>query len=144
MSSSPEGVYEPGVIDPGFPVPKPTTPFWHSQPHPLANHQSAWPTTPVDVVIIGAGVTGTNLARTLLKREPSLYIVVVEARGLCSGATGRNGGHIKTMAFAVWEDRKAAYGIEEAIRLTEFEQSHLAAMTSAARENGIDCDVVFT
>ncbi|KAI5459482.1 FAD dependent oxidoreductase [Mariannaea sp. PMI_226] len=144
MSSSLEGVYEAGIVDPGVPNPKPTKSFWQSEPHPLANHQSPWPTAPVDVIIIGSGVTGTNLARNLLAKRPNLKVVVVEARSLCSGATGRNGGHIKTMAFAVWEDRKRAYGIQEAIRLSAFERSHLDAMTVAARDNGIECDAVFT
>lgn len=137
-------MYEPGIVDPGLPVLKPTQPFWLSQPHPLASHQSPWPTTPVDVAIIGSGVTGTNLARTLLARRPDLRVVVIEARSLCSGATGRNGGHIKTMTFAVWEDRKRAYGVEEAIRLTAFEHSHLDAMTGVARDKGIECDAVLT
>lgn len=144
MSGSPEGIYEPGVVDPGVPRAKSTQAFWQSEPHPLANHQSPWPTETVDVVIIGSGVTGTNLARNLLEKRPNLRVVLVEARTLCSGATGRNGGHIKTMAFAPWQDRKTTYGIEEAIRLTEFEQSHIDAMIGAAEANGIDCEAVRT
>lgn len=142
MSGSPEGIYEPGVIDPGLPRSNPTKPFWQRMPHALAEHQSPWPDVPVDIVIIGSGITGTNVARCLLKQRPRLKIALVEARTLCSGATGRNGGHIKTMAFAPWQDRKNTYGIEEAIKLTEFEHSHMGAMIAAAVEAGIDCDAV--
>ncbi|KAK0638440.1 Gamma-glutamylputrescine oxidoreductase [Lasiodiplodia hormozganensis] len=144
MSGSPEGIYEPGIVDPGLPVPHPTKSFWLSSLHQLANHQSPWPTHTVDVAIIGSGITGTNIARTLLQKQPNLRIVVLEARSLCSGATGRNGGHIKTMSFASWEERKATYGIEEAVRITEFEHSHLDALERAARENAIDCELVRT
>ncbi|KAM0417223.1 hypothetical protein ACHAPT_012800 [Fusarium lateritium] len=144
MSSSLEGVYEPGIVDPGVPRPNPTQSYWQTELHPLAEHQSPWPTSAVDVVIIGSGVTGTNLARNLVVKRPGFKVIVVDSRSLCSGATGRNGGHIKTATFAVWEDRKRLHGIEEATRLTAFEHSHLDAMIIAAREEGIDCDATHT
>lgn len=144
MSGALEGIYDPGVIDPGLPVPNATTPFWHSSPHHLANHQSPWPTDTVDVVIIGSGISGMGLSRTLLSLKPDLRVVLVDARALCSGATARNGGHIKTMTFAMWEERKRTFGIEEAIRISEFENSHLQAMTQAIREDGINCDLQLT
>ncbi|KAM6508238.1 hypothetical protein FALCPG4_018119 [Fusarium falciforme] len=144
MSGALEGIYEPGVVDPGYPSTKGTTPFWHSQPHPRANHQSEWPKEVVDVVIIGAGLTGMSLVRNLLKKKPGIRIVLVDARSLCSGATGRNGGHCKTMTFAMWEERKHTFGIEEAVRISAFEHEHLEAMAAAIREDGIDCDLVLT
>ncbi|KPM45619.1 hypothetical protein AK830_g885 [Neonectria ditissima] len=144
MSGSPEGIYEPGIIDPGVPVENPTTPFWLSSPHPLANHQSPWPATAVDIVIIGSGISGTSIAQTILSKRPELKVTLIDGRSLCSGATARNGGHIKTMAYAVWEDRKRTFGIEEAIKITAFEHSHLEVMTNAIRENSLDCDLVPT
>lgn len=144
MSSSFEGVYEPGVVDPGIPVHNPTTPFWYSTPHPLANHRSPWPTGISDVVIIGSGISGTSLARTLLSKRPDLQVTLIDARSLCSGATARNGGHIKTMAYAVWEDRKRAFGADEAVRISNFEHSHLKAMADAILEESLDCDLVHT
>lgn len=144
MSGALEGIYEPGIVDPGVPSPKSTTPFWHSEPHPRANHQSPWPIEPVDVVIIGAGISGMSLARTLTSSNPDLRIVLVEARSLCSGATGRNGGHIKTMTFAMWGERKESFGVEEAIRISAFEHAHIDATTKAIRDDGIECDLVMT
>lgn len=144
MSGAVEHIYEPGIVDPGVPSPNGTTPFWHSAPHPRANHRSEWPMGIADVVIIGAGITGMSLVRTLLKKRPDLNIVLIEARGLCSGATGRNGGHCKTMTFAMWEDRKRSFGIEEAIRISAFEHAHLGAMAGAIRDDGVDCDLVLT
>lgn len=144
MSGAVEGIYEPGIVDPGFPSPNGTTSFWHCDPHPRDSHQSTWPTEVADVAIIGAGITAMSLVRTLLKARPNLNVVIIEARGLCSGATGRNGGHCKTMAWAMWEERKRSFGINEAIRISAFELAHLEAMATAIREDNIVCDLVLT
>lgn len=44
----------------------------------------------VDVVVIGAGVAGCSTAYQLAKR--GRRVAVLEKRGICSGASGRNGG----------------------------------------------------
>ena len=43
-----------------------------------------------DVVIIGSGITGTSVAYNALSRESALNVVMLEAREVCSGATGRS------------------------------------------------------
>lgn len=141
MASSPDGIYEKGIIDPGYPVKNSTKPFWLTEPSPISTLQSPWPTSPVDVVIIGSGMTAASLSRTLYASKPDLNIVLVEARDLCSGATGRNGGHIKAMSPGAWFDHKEQFGVEEAIRIVNYEHSHLQEMTAAIKENGIDCDL---
>ncbi|EEY21537.1 FAD dependent oxidoreductase superfamily [Verticillium alfalfae VaMs.102] len=142
MSGSPEGVYEPGVVDPGLPVANSTQPFWHSELHPLSDHKSAWPQSIVDVVIIGSGISGASIAHNLLSRRPDINITLIDARSLCSGATARNGGHIKTMTYAVWDHRKQRLGLEEAIKMTAFEQSHLDVMAHIVHANSLECDFV--
>lgn len=144
MSGSPEGVHERGIVDPGIPVDisLSTKSFWLSEPVAFSRLQSPWIDV-ADVVIVGSGITGASLARTLYQKIPTLKVVVVDARDICSGATGRNGGHIKTMTYAVWFDRKARYGVEEAVRLTAFEHSHLAEMVACIQERQIDCDLRF-
>ncbi|KAI8265132.1 hypothetical protein K4K58_011777 [Colletotrichum sp. SAR11_239] len=144
MSGALEGIYPPGVVNPGLPRANWTKPYWHVNPSAYANHNSPWPQDPVDLVIIGTGISGMTLARTLCAKRPDLKIVVLEARTLCSGATGRNGGHIKTMLFSMWNERKHQFGIEEAIKISEFEQSHLNAIAAATKEDGADCDLVLT
>lgn len=95
-----------------LPVPNPTESLWQtSHPSHLAHHRST-PTLPadVDVVVIGSGITGAfcveELVAELTREEGSgeesqgtdgvtvTDVLVLEARGLCSGATGRNGGHL--------------------------------------------------
>ncbi|KAM0268393.1 hypothetical protein ACHAQH_009998 [Verticillium albo-atrum] len=144
MSSSYEGVYEPGIVDPGLPVVNPTLPFWHSSPHPLANHQSPWPNSVVDIAIIGSGISGASIAHHLLSKHTNLKITLIDARSLCSGATARNGGHIKAMTYAVWEHRKQSVGVEEAVRISAFEQSHLEVMAKVIYANRLDCDLALT
>ncbi|MFW6075256.1 MAG: NAD(P)/FAD-dependent oxidoreductase [Chloroflexota bacterium] len=46
--------------------------------------------THADVVVIGGGVAGTSVAYQLSKRGHS--VVLLEMRGICSGASGRNAG----------------------------------------------------
>lgn len=48
-----------------------------------------WPAE-ADAVVIGGGVAGCSAAYQLAKR--GMKVVLVEMRGICSGASGRNGG----------------------------------------------------
>lgn len=47
-----------------------------------------------DVAIIGGGFTGVSTALHLIERRPGLGVVLVEARTLANGASGRNGGQM--------------------------------------------------
>jgi len=77
-----------------LPVPNATTPYWRTELHPLDEHRST-EQLPVkcDIAIIGAGLSGVATAYHLVEmagpNPPS--IVLLEARQVCSGATGRNG-----------------------------------------------------
>lgn len=72
-----------------------TQSFWRTQSDPLDNHQTT-PDLPeeIDILIIGSGYVGASAAYRLLAenpQNPTPRVVLVEARELCSGATGRNG-----------------------------------------------------
>lgn len=77
---------------PGLPVENPTRSFWMSPPSPIAHYCSNLPQH-ADVVVIGSGITGTSVARTLLDRAHAAgkqpVLLMLEARDACSGATGR-------------------------------------------------------
>ena len=83
---------------PGFPHPDPTTSYWQVPPHRIANHRTT-PDLPTnetfDYIIIGSGVSGAATAHKLLSRDPTLSILMLEARTAASGASGRNGGHCR-------------------------------------------------
>jgi hypothetical protein len=75
---------------PGLPVDTPTVPFWTVPPAQLPIDNDAPLPSHVDVLVIGSGITGVSCTRTLLRHGPQgLRILVLEARDVCSGATGR-------------------------------------------------------
>lgn len=77
-------------LSPGLPVNDPTLPYWTVPPVNLPGRNNTALPTHVDVLIIGSGITGVSCARTLLKKgPPGLRVLVLEARDVCSGATGR-------------------------------------------------------
>ena len=87
----------------GFPHPNPSLSFWlqGTRNNSLIGHRTT-ETIPdyVDVVIIGAGMSGAATAYHLFKGHdpvggPLPKVVMIEAREACYGATGRNGGHCK-------------------------------------------------
>lgn len=61
-----------------------------------------------DVVVIGAGITGISTAYHLVNSASSSKkissITVIEARSFCSGATGRNGGHLTAASALAFTD----------------------------------------
>lgn len=73
-----------------LPSPHPTKSFWQqSDPFGIAEHRSTegLPAS-VDAVIIGSGISGAFAARKL-SMISDYRIAVLEARNLCSAATGR-------------------------------------------------------
>ncbi|OAL38147.1 hypothetical protein AYO20_02599 [Fonsecaea nubica] len=96
----------------GLPSANPTPSFWQTSfPNPLVHHRST-PDLPasVDVVVVGTGISGTFAVDELLSHvqgvdvavtdlndddDNNLTVLVLEARTLCSAATGRNGGHLQ-------------------------------------------------
>ncbi|KAG6916231.1 hypothetical protein DXG01_007814, partial [Tephrocybe rancida] len=91
--------------DSAIPVPNPTPSFWINTPgaNPFASE--------------GSGITGVSAAYHLaksLKESAQLKVVILEARDFCSGATGRNGGHLTAEIFDHFVFRESKYGSEEA------------------------------
>ncbi|KAI3391259.1 hypothetical protein diail_7660 [Diaporthe ilicicola] len=135
---------------PGYPPAKPTLSQWQDDPpYPeLVDTQSpgGLPAT-ADIVIIGSGISGVSIARTALRElqrkgrlAKGARLVVLEARQLCSGATGRNGGHIKASPHEVFHMLVHKRGLDpaRAARICAFQLSHLDVLTELARAEGIE------
>ncbi|KAE8156895.1 phosphoenolpyruvate phosphomutase-domain-containing protein [Aspergillus tamarii] len=120
-----------------LPVDNPTRPFWRTEPHPLDELRSteALPSQS-DIVIVGAGYSGVSIAYHLLKpleghNTPHPAITILEARQICSGATGRNGGHLRPDLY----DRIPTYIKRHGVD---------AAAENLLTEENIDCDFNIT
>ncbi|KIL61456.1 hypothetical protein M378DRAFT_193437 [Amanita muscaria Koide BX008] len=132
---------------PGIPVPSPSTSYWLIPPSPISNHGSDG-STPLpdyaDVVVIGSGITGTSFVRALMKnsakgddeRRP-LTVVMLEARDVCSGATGRNGGHITPILYAHYQWLKDEFGADVAKDIIRFRLKHLPELVTVAAEENL-------
>ncbi|KAK8102500.1 hypothetical protein PG984_015646 [Apiospora sp. TS-2023a] len=109
----------------GFPHPNPTKSYWQDPPHRIANLRST-PDLPsdqvFDYVIIGSGMSGAATAFKLLNRDPSLSVLMLEARAAASGASGRNGGHCKTGDYKKIQEWVDLYGEDEALKIAKLEQ----------------------
>jgi glycine/D-amino acid oxidase-like deaminating enzyme len=116
-----------------FPSKHPTVSYWQLKPHPLASAQSEHLASNTDTLIIGSGITGVSVAKHLFEREDDRQTVtLVDARNLCSGATGRNGGQLVTFGGVSYAKWKRAVGREEATRILRFQQETCDAVYSAA------------
>ena len=88
-----------------------------------------------DVAIVGAGFTGLWTAYYLLRADPALRVVVVEAETAGFGASGRNGGWCSalfpaseaTLAALPGSDRAAAQAMHAAMRASVDEVGAVAA-----------------
>ncbi|KAJ0374767.1 hypothetical protein COL26b_006930 [Colletotrichum chrysophilum] len=112
------------------PVANPVTPFWNSSPRALDDHRTT-PDLPAssDVVIIGAGFAGVATTYHILKDNPSPpSITILEARKVCSGASGRNGGHVKPDTYFNVPKYTKLYG----------------AVKELVGSEGLDCDFHLT
>ncbi|KAJ4245538.1 hypothetical protein NW762_014047 [Fusarium torreyae] len=148
-----------------LPPPNGMKSFWRTKCGDLDDARSS-PNLPdnVDIVIIGAGYSGAAivthiLATTSPDKRPS--ILVLEARQLCSGATGRNGmattssrgvlligsrtgGHLKPDSYNAIAGYASEHGIEAAAEVAAFETANVKAVTEYVQRNRIDCDFVLT
>ncbi|KAG0646817.1 Gamma-glutamylputrescine oxidoreductase [Hyphodiscus hymeniophilus] len=134
---------------PPMPIQNSTESFWRTQLDPLDSHRTteALPTK-TDIVVIGAGYAGVSAVYFLLERSKVLAskpsIVILEAREACSGATGRNGGHLKPDLHNRPASIASEFGIDAAAEAAAFEAEHVGMIKEVVEKEKIDCDFVVT
>jgi gamma-glutamylputrescine oxidase len=91
-----------------------------------------------DVVVLGAGIAGCSTALHLAQR--GYRVVVLEARFVGYGASGRSGGQTIFGLAAGQQSLAAQVGKDDAKRLFDLSVEALDLTQSLIREHAIDCD----
>lgn len=80
-------------------------------------------------------MTGTSVAHTLLSHPRAAgRITMLEARTACSGATGRNGGHLVSDICDRFQDLADSLGAEEAIKNLRFSEANIAELKAVVAQ----------
>lgn len=89
-------------IPSGLPSTNPSSSFWHTEPSSLLlGHRTTEDLpTEADIVVVGTGISGASVVHHSLEKlktraeegeRKKLNVLVLEAREVCWGATGRVG-----------------------------------------------------
>ena len=102
--------------------------FWLDEPAgAYARHEH---TGPVDVAIVGGGVTGCSCALTLA--EAGARVRLYEARAIASGASGRNGGFALRGGAMPYDQARERFGSERASAFWSLTERSLGRMEELA------------
>jgi glycine/D-amino acid oxidase-like deaminating enzyme len=114
--------------------------FWLTQLPPSQPRPSLSGSRTADVCIVGGGFTGLWTAYELLRREPSLEVVVLEANEVGFGASGRNGGWVEGSLAGDREHWAARGGREGVIALERAMHATVDEIGRIAERERIACD----
>lgn len=98
-------------------------------------------TVEADVAIIGAGFTGLWTAYYLLRAEPSLTVVLLEAEYAGFGASGRNGGWASALFPKSLDSLGATHGRDAAIALDAQMRASVREIQRVTLAEGISADL---
>lgn len=121
--------------------------YWLSYDSALSKHRTTEDLPQeADVVIIGSGYSGAAAAYYIMEKHggetPSL--VMLEARDICSGATARNGGHLKPDLYFNAALSEKRFGPRVAEELARFETQQVTDVKRLVEKEQIDCDFELT
>jgi hypothetical protein len=131
------------ISTPSLPRKESSISFWQLDPPfpQLACARSPELPQSADVVIIGSGISGLSVAYSVLKEHgklgKDLRVVVLEGRLLCSGATGRNGGHMKCSPYVDYHELKKAHGSSKAKAIVRFRMRQRQCILDVVEAEGL-------
>jgi glycine/D-amino acid oxidase-like deaminating enzyme len=121
----------------------PPRPLWSEGARSSADPTSALTgDTAADVVIVGGGFTGLWTAYYLLRQDPSLDVLVLEAEHVGYGASGRNGGWVSALWPVGPETIARVHGADQARAMVRALQETVVEVGDVARDEDIDCGFV--
>lgn len=95
-----------------------------------------------DVVVIGGGIAGVSAAYWLSK--DGIRVTLLERRGICGGATGRNGGHLNPRTTSDFSLAVKNYGAETALAILQYARENTEALKAFVRDYSVECDLSFS
>lgn len=116
--------------------------FWHLQAPAPKSRPGLDGDTSCDVAIVGGGLTGLWTAYYLKQACPDLDVVLLEARTVGYGASGRNGGWLSSEIGGSREAYAERGGRQATIRLARAMQEAVDEVIAVAGREGIDADIV--
>ncbi|KIY72603.1 FAD dependent oxidoreductase [Cylindrobasidium torrendii FP15055 ss-10] len=140
MSTIANGAANPTA--PGYPRPDPCISFWlqgtRGSQSLLGHRTTEDLPASAEVAIIGSGISGAATAYFLLTGpNPPKSVVMLEARELCYGATGRNGGHCRPDCYRGYTGYKAHFGKDQAMKILQNEMDTLNLVTEIIDKEGL-------
>ena len=97
----------------------------------------------VDVVIVGAGLTGLWTAYYLLEHDPALEVLILEAEVAGFGASGRNGGWCSALFPLSADELARRYGREAALAMRAAMRDTVVEVGGVAAAEQIDCGFAY-
>ncbi|WP_433528946.1 NAD(P)/FAD-dependent oxidoreductase [Micromonospora sp. CA-263727] len=116
------------------------TAFWTDRPDAPPRRPRLTGAGSADLVVIGGGFTGLWAAILAKQDDPAADVVLLEARRVAAGASGRNGGFVSdslTHGLAQGRSRWPA----EMPTLVRLGRENLAAIADTVRDHAIDADL---
>ena len=114
------------------------TSYWHDTAPAFTGAAGGPVRDHYDVAVIGAGFTGLGAARRLAMAGRS--VVVLEARTVGFGASGRNGGHLNNGIAHSYLSARAEFGADRARALYRAFDDGIDTIERIIAEEGIACD----
>lgn len=93
----------------------------------------------VDVAIIGGGYTGLSAAWHLAKSAPGLNIILLEARQVGHGASGRHGGMVLPQTGV--ESFEIAHDLETHKQMYDLTVKGMRSLQRLVTSTGVECDL---
>ncbi len=113
--------------------------WWDTLEGPIEQRPPLGGDLDVDVAIVGAGFTGLWTAHSLIGKDPSLRVAVVEREVAGFGASGRNGGWCSAIFAASDARLEREHGAEAARAMRRAMRDSVDEVGRAAAAEGIDC-----